>query len=706
MERTDTYISYDDYSATYDTEKMCFTLCDGRNECVKNLRISNIYVGRKQIEAASAFIDCRLEQGNTVDKKYIKAKFACESAIDYITLIIYLGRFGFDFKIEAPKKCRADICADIAFGDTSEDTYPMSNDNESPVIRSAVGPAISNCSNMLFDRKSDSLIEFSDNKSVRLGYDWETGIYSFNASVGVGIKEKTLHIEVKKDVLSKEYGIIYTPVNKSMTFPKPPVGWMTWYAVKFDACEEKVLKNAKWLSENLKEYGANCIWVDWEWCHKDFSGSRNDGASMLSPDKEKYPNGLKFVSDKIRGMGLTPALWIGFTNESDEIDFIKENPDTVLVDKPLWCGRYFFDFTHPKYLNELLPMALKNVSEWGYDAVKYDTLPSSVKMHDRFHHKLYDTSVTAKEAYRRMIKKTREVLGENCYMLSCSSAGDQTVLWASDMFDAARVGDDIFEWDEFISRGVEMTLRYYPLHSNTIFLDCDNVVLREEFSDTAQAASRIRFVSMLGLPVTFGDEFDTLDTERIDLIKSCLPVLDIHPTRIRKERISESILKTDLAIATKWERYDVLSLFNTTDKDLTAHVDIQKDLSVDAGEYLVFDYSKNKFLGTFKDRFSLDLTKCESRILSIRRRQEIPQVISTSRHISQGCAEISDIKWSAEEKSLTLDAELIADAPYRVTLYVPDTYTPCDMTFLENNNYEKTVTPQKSGSHKITFSFK
>jgi hypothetical protein len=143
-------------------------------------------------------------------------------------------------------------------------------------------------------------------------------------------------------------------------------------------------------------------------------------------------------------------------------------------------------------------------------------------------------------------------------MLSCSSAGDQSVLWASDIFDAARVGEDIFKWEDFLSRGVDMTLRYFPLHNNTIFLDCDNVVMREEFNDTLQAASRIFFVSMLGLPITFGDEFDALDEKRISFIKSCLPVLNIHPTRICKEKVKESILKTNLAIAKKWERYDIL----------------------------------------------------------------------------------------------------------------------------------------------------
>ena len=40
----------------------------------------------------------------------------------------------------------------------------------------------------------------------------------------------------------------------------------------------------------MKKYGADPVWVDWEWYHKDLTGVRDDGCDCFNPDKEKYPN--------------------------------------------------------------------------------------------------------------------------------------------------------------------------------------------------------------------------------------------------------------------------------------------------------------------------------------------------------------------------------------------------------------------------------
>ena len=61
---------------------------------------------------------------------------------------------------------------------------------------------------------------------------------------------------------------------------------------------------------------------------------RDDGVDTFNIDKTKYPNGLKVVSDKIRELGFIPSLWIGFTNETFENDYIKEHPE-VLEEKTI-----------------------------------------------------------------------------------------------------------------------------------------------------------------------------------------------------------------------------------------------------------------------------------------------------------------------------------------------------------------------------------
>ena len=406
-------------------------------------------------------------------------------------------------------------------------------------------------------------------------------------------------------------------------------------------------------------------------------------------------------------MGLVPALWIGFTIDSSKNEYLKENPEIILVDEPNWPGRYFLDFSHPKYLNEFLPKAIANVFKWGYDAVKLDVLPLSMMMHEEHHSKMYNPNLTTKEAFRGMVKKVRKELGDDCYMLSCSAINDRDVLWGADIFDSARVGADIFKWEEFLKQGVERTVRYYPLHNNVLYPDSDNVVMREEFNSINQAASRIYFVSMLGLPMTFGDEFDALDDARIDFIKECLPVLETHPMDIYKRKMPENVLKMNLAINKEWESYNVVNVFNMASEKNSTTVDLYDDLGLEKKDYIVYNYTDDK-LETITDKeFPVNLDSCESKIFSIREKLDRPQIISTSRHISQGVAEISGVNWLDSTAELQIIAETIKNVPYTVTLYVPDGFkVPLDMIQTEKNVYKKTVTSDIGGLTEIKISFR
>ena len=711
MNEVNTYASWGSYSVFYNTEKRTFTIkCLDKNNAIYNACIESIIFNGKNIGNTEIFEECEFE-GNRckeTDSVFFSIKyFKGPSFLKSLKMKFVVSDNGIKISVNSPENCIVNFSGELEWGDKGcENTYPMSSEKNNYVVRTAIGPASSNKDDMLFDRLSDTALMLKGAKNIRIKYDWENKGYYFTASTGKSSSEKTMHISVKKNILGEQFHIEYAPISRERIFKTPPIGWMTWYAVKFGACEEKVIKNARWMSENLKEYGANCVWVDWEWCHKDMSGSRSDGVDSFNADKEKYPNGLKYVSDKIKEMGLTPALWVGFTVDSAINEYTEKNPEIILVDEVWWCGRYFFDFSHPKYLNEFLPKALSNVPKWGYDVVKFDTLPASMIIHEKHHAKMHNPELTTKEAFRGMVKKARSVLGEKCYMLSCAGDNDADVLWGADIFDSARVGGDIFKWKEFLEFAVKKTLRFYPLHNNVLYADSDNVVLREEFNSLNQAASRIYFVSMLGLPITFGDEFEVLDEARIELIKECLPILDIHPMNIYRQTKINDVVKINLAIEKEWESYNVVNLFNSTEEKKDTEVSLEKDLGLDIDEYIIYDYTKDEFVGIVKDAFNAELEDCESRIFCVRKKTDRPQIISTSRHISQGAAEISGVNWLDSTAELQIIAEMIKKVPYTVTLYVPDGFkAPSDMVYVEKNVYKKTVTSDIGGLTEIKISF-
>ena len=709
MKEIDNYISWDHYALLYNSENHDFSIqCLKKQKALSKVRIESIIVDGKNIGGVEIFKQWKYASVRlgVSDHTALSVKFSKgPDVLPRLTLKFVIKNEGIRFSVNTPQNCVVNFVGDLSWGDGSnEHIFPMSLSKNNEVVRSAIGPASSNKDNMLFDKLSDNGLVVDGADKLRIKYDWKKKSYTFRATTGARPSEKVVHVYVKENILADLFHINYHALNRNRTFATPPMGWMTWYAVRFNACEEKVLKNAAWQAENLKKFGANVIWVDWEWCHKDFSGYRDDGCDFLHPDKEKYPNGLKYVADKIKEMGFVPALWISFTAESDYNEYMKKNPEIVLCDEKWWCGSYFFDLSHPKYLNEFLPLALNQVKEWGYEAVKFDTITQVKIFNEKHHSKIYNPSLTSKDLHRGLVKRVREILGEDMYMLSCAAESDGDLLWGVDYFESGRVGRDIFKWKEFIQNGIVQTLRFYPLHNNVFYADCDNLVLREEYNDYNQARSRVYFVSMLGMPMTFGDEFDALDDARIELLKKTLPVLDIHPMDVYRQTKLGDALKMNLIIEKEWESYNVVNVFNKSGAKKAFVIDFENDLDVDNGEYLVYDFTNDEFVGLNKDDFRIELDENESRVFGVRKKVDRPQLLSTSRHISQGAAEIHNMEWN--NNTLTITADVVEDEAYTITIYVPSDYTaPSDFEKVCGNVYKKTILPKKSVAETIKIKF-
>jgi hypothetical protein len=555
--------------------------------------------------------------------------------------------------------------------DMEHDTFAVSIDRQKPDLRSALGPASSTVDDALFDRKKDRALEFQGYGLLRLFYDWESGSYRFEARTGGNDWTRGFSVGVREHVYENRLGIPYKPVNKKNTFPLPPCGWMTWYAVQFDAGEKTVLENARWQKEHLADFGASAVWVDWEWYHDHFGGIGQEGVHSLSPDPVRYPGGMGHVADEIKKIGLVPALWIGASNEPAMNAEMEKSPEMILVRRPSWCGQYFFDLSNDNYLNEYIPKVFGKIKEWGYEALKWDCNPTCIEYADLYHDGMNKKELTTEQAWRQVVQKARETVGENFYMLYCAGISARDVLGAADIFDAARIGGDIFRWSEFISQCVARIMKFYCCHNVIFYNDPDNVVIRPKFNNFDQAVSRVSFVSVLGLPVTLGDNLPDLPAERVELLRRALPALDIHPMDIRETAHDYRVVTVNLAVEKPFLRWNVVDILNLLETDTEISVDVEEDLHLEAGEYLVYDFWNRRFLGESRKKIELSLKPCASAVLAVHRKQGIPQFLSTSRHISQGGADLADLSWDNERLILKGVSRTVKGDPYEIVLYMP-----------------------------------
>lgn len=102
----------------------------------------------------------------------------------------------------------------------------------------------------------------------------------------------------------------------------------------------------------------------------------------LSIDADKFPNGLKPVSDKIKESGFIPGLWLAPFVCETKSDIFNNHKDWLLKDKEgnfvkagsNWSGFYALDFYNDDVRNYIKKCFRTILDDWGFELVKLDFL--------------------------------------------------------------------------------------------------------------------------------------------------------------------------------------------------------------------------------------------------------------------------------------------------------------------------------------------
>lgn len=607
--------------------------------------------------------------------------------------------------------------ASIHWGKNMEqETFAVSLQEDMPFLRGAVGPATSSLDHALLDRQSGQILSFSPN-SVRLQYSFEKNCYQVDSLNG------QLTFSIIKDFYEQKYGISYTPINENNIAKSPNVGVGTYYAFLMDFDEHDLCDVIALQQMKLKDFGANTVLVDFEWVRNDTSGSRDFPFDHFAPDSVRYPSGLAATAKRIKEAGFSPILWIGITCEHKLNAKLEEHSEVILADDPTsWCGKYYVDPTHPYFTNEYLPQFLKQVKDWGYDGIKWDLLCETYDICEKYHSSLYSPEKTSSSIMRSIFQKARDELGPNYHMTQCAAPGIIDLSMGADIFDAVRIGRDVWSWNNVKTQVFDKLCTHYPLHNVLTFCDPDHVIISDNrvlaadtcLSDasvrirttisTEEAITRLTPVSMLGLPFNIGDDLRRLSSERMDMMRKCLPVADVHPQNLGFTKKQE-IVPICVNICKPFGSWTVFSVSNTTECATVHTYDLQKDLGLAAGSYLLYDFWNDDFLGFSSNLLSLELQPHQTRNISIRKCTGYPQVVTSSRHILQGAVEIIGEIW--KNNVLHIRTQCVADYDYNIKVFVPDTYICNDPAISQSESIHSgrliTLTPQSQNNGQDIF---
>ena len=183
----------------------------------------------------------------------------------------------------------------------------------------------------------------------------------------------------------------------------PQMGWDNWNAYACKVSENLLLSTAKsMVSFGLRDLGYNYVVLDDCW-----SSGRNESGYLVA-DKTKFPNGMKYIADKLHGMGLKFGMY-----SSAGIYTCAKYPGSLGRETK---DAHFF-------------------AENGVDYLKYDNCNN------------LGQSGTAKLSFDRynVMSKALNATGRSILYSMCSWGDDNPFDWAYSIANSGRMSGDIYD---------------------------------------------------------------------------------------------------------------------------------------------------------------------------------------------------------------------------------------------------------------------
>ncbi|MBE5842929.1 MAG: glycoside hydrolase family 27 protein [Butyrivibrio sp.] len=376
---------------------------------------------------------------------------------------------------------------------------------------------------------------------------------------------------------------------------RAPMGWNSYDYYDTTVTEEEIKANARYMAENLKDFGYDYVVIDIEWYSNDAGSRRHeyqyipfgddelDGYGRLQPSPKRFPSsadgsGFKSLADYVHSLGLKFGIHImrgisrqaahnrcpihgsSFTCDqaADAWSICGWNPDMYGV-RNNEAGQAYYD--------DLIAM----YAEWGVDFIKCDDICDSF-MYPDGHRIVFSGYEETKMIHRAIEKSGREIV----LSLSPGPAHVDRDFFYEENANMWRITDDFWDdwrllkemfwrcetWNGRVSKG------NYP--------DCDMLPLGHlghgfgnerisNFSDD-EIRTMMSLWCLFGSPLMIGAELTKLTDKELSFLtnKDLLAVMDGDHRGLQVYRDDEKAI---------WVNTDekgtecFVGLFNLTDEE-------------------------------------------------------------------------------------------------------------------------------------------
>lgn len=517
-----------------------------------------------------------------------------------------------------------------------------------------------------------------------------------------GFADARLGLEGYADLVAKRYEV---------KLKQKPVVYCTWYNTFRDTSETNLAKTVDIINDTVADYGLNVVQIDDGW---------QAGESPKGPARdffhvnESYASGMRATTDYINKAGLVSGIWfMPFSGTVQDPWFADKLHLFATKDGKAYNAKWggdCLDMTHPESQKYLADLTRLIVHDWGYKYLKLDGLWTGSATRQMYintfykddaigESKLHDPSMTHIEAYRTGLGIVRKESGDDTYILGCNVSQNGRVLGASyGLVDAMRVGPDNRAAYPATLKGPLFGGRTYFYNDRVWHNDPDPAYVRKKLG-LNDARMLCSWISLTGTLTANSVDYTTLPVERMDLLRRTMPT---HYWKARPADFFDNDCPSVWLAEDESSPRKLLGLFNWGKKasDKLNKIKRAKDDDIDiAGgkkkklkdeliptkpmdpafsydldwigldgskQYVGYEYWSGEFVEPFGGKIERTVEPRTCQIFALAEVAKVPQVLGTSRSISQGAVDLLETKW--KRKKLIGRSLVTKNDPYEIRI--------------------------------------
>ncbi len=456
----------------------------------------------------------------------------------------------------------------------------------------------------------------------------------------------------------------YAPLDKGR-FPLPPSGWCSWYFYYQETSAEAVRRNAAWLGKHLKPYGARYCQIDDGWQGTGHGMGENRDWTTID---QRFGEGMDALAAYIKAQGLEPGLWLAPHGQSNPEVVHRSQAFLLTPDgrsaSATWEGMYLVDPSTSQghaYLHELFT----TLRSWGYTYFKIDGQPIVIDEYRNKRQFMRQPGHDPEELYRNTLRTIRKAIGSESYLLGCWGIP----LAGVGLMDGSRTGGDVVcDWRGFLT-AVDATMRWYFLHNIAWYCDPDVMLVRPPLTlDMARVWATLQ--GLTGQALMASDRLPDLSLERVEILKRVFPAVDIRPLDLFPASRRKPIW--DLKVRHLNRDYEVVGIFNLDERRPLCLRLSWEDLGLPPQALVhVYDFWAQDYLGCWEQGIFVHLAPASCRVLTLLRAEDHPQLLSTSRHITQGWVDLQELSYDSASFTMSGRSRLVAGDRYELRFAFP-----------------------------------